>query len=98
MAGASAIVRGAPARSGRGGGGRRPRHARSTAGPRDSLVTLFGYGIEPEAQSLYQLETGRDLAPAIRRASCSASPRRALLGAARRATRSPSSGGSIRRW
>ena len=29
----------------------------------DSLVTLFGYGIEPEAQSLYQLETGRDLTP-----------------------------------
>ena len=29
----------------------------------DSLVTLFGYGIEPEAQSLYQLDAGRDLAP-----------------------------------
>ena len=29
----------------------------------DSLVTLFGYGVEPEAQSLYQLETGRDLTP-----------------------------------
>jgi putative ABC transport system permease protein len=28
---------------------------------RDSLVTLFGYGIEPEAQSLYQLAEGRDL-------------------------------------
>jgi putative ABC transport system permease protein len=27
----------------------------------DSLVTLFGYGIEPEAQSLYQLTRGRDL-------------------------------------
>ena len=29
-----------------------------------SLVTLFGYGIEPEAQSLYQLGTGRDLTAA----------------------------------
>lgn len=27
----------------------------------DSLVTLFGYGIEPEAQALYQLERGTDL-------------------------------------
>jgi putative ABC transport system permease protein len=30
---------------------------------RDSLVTLFGYGVEPEAQSLYQLMAGQDLAP-----------------------------------
>ncbi len=29
----------------------------------DSLVTLFGYGIEPEAQALYTLEAGRDLSP-----------------------------------
>jgi putative ABC transport system permease protein len=29
----------------------------------DSLVTLFGYGIQPEAQALYQLEQGRDLGP-----------------------------------
>jgi putative ABC transport system permease protein len=27
----------------------------------DSLVTLFGYGIEPGSQALYQLEAGRDL-------------------------------------
>lgn len=27
----------------------------------DSLVTLFGYGIQPEAQSLYTLESGHDL-------------------------------------
>jgi putative ABC transport system permease protein len=27
----------------------------------DSLVTLFGYGIQPEAQGLYVLESGRDL-------------------------------------
>ena len=30
---------------------------------RDSLVTLFGYGIQPEAQALYRLELGRDLTP-----------------------------------
>jgi putative ABC transport system permease protein len=29
----------------------------------DSLVTLFGYGIQPEAQALYTLEAGRDLRP-----------------------------------
>jgi putative ABC transport system permease protein len=29
----------------------------------DSLVTLFGYGIQPEAQALYTLESGRDLRP-----------------------------------
>lgn len=30
---------------------------------RDSLVTLFGYGIQPEAQGLYTLESGADLTP-----------------------------------
>lgn len=29
----------------------------------DSLVTLFGYGVQPEAQGLYVLEAGRDLSP-----------------------------------
>ena len=29
----------------------------------DSLVTLFGYGIQPEAQAIYQVTAGRDLAP-----------------------------------
>lgn len=29
----------------------------------DSLVTLFGYGIEPEAQALYRLQSGHDLSP-----------------------------------
>jgi len=29
----------------------------------DSLVTLFGYGIDPSAQSLYEVTAGRDLAP-----------------------------------
>jgi putative ABC transport system permease protein len=28
----------------------------------DSLITLFGYGIDPQAQGLYQLARGRDLA------------------------------------
>jgi putative ABC transport system permease protein len=28
----------------------------------DTLVTLFGYGIQPEAQALYQLQRGSDLA------------------------------------
>ena len=36
---------------------------RSTAGPGDSLVTLFGYGIQPEAQGIYQVTAGADLAP-----------------------------------
>jgi putative ABC transport system permease protein len=30
---------------------------------RDSLVTLFGYGIQPEAQALYTMLSGSDLAP-----------------------------------
>jgi putative ABC transport system permease protein len=30
----------------------------------DSMVTLFGYGIEPEAQGLYQVTAGSDLTPA----------------------------------
>jgi putative ABC transport system permease protein len=29
----------------------------------DSLVTLFGYGIQPEAQGIYQITAGADLAP-----------------------------------
>ena len=29
----------------------------------DSLVTLVGYGIQPEAQGIYQLQRGRDLTP-----------------------------------
>lgn len=30
----------------------------------DSLTTLFGYGIDPAAQAIYQLESGADLGPA----------------------------------
>jgi putative ABC transport system permease protein len=33
------------------------------ARPADTLITLFGYGIQPEAQALYQVTAGRDLAP-----------------------------------
>jgi putative ABC transport system permease protein len=33
-------------------------------GRADSLITLFGYGLQPEAQGLYQLLEGRDLSPA----------------------------------
>lgn len=29
----------------------------------DSLLTLFAYGVEPEAQGIYQLESGRDIRP-----------------------------------
>jgi putative ABC transport system permease protein len=29
----------------------------------DSLVTLFGFGVEPEAQGLYEVTAGRDLTP-----------------------------------
>ncbi|MEP7225896.1 MAG: FtsX-like permease family protein [Gemmatimonadales bacterium] len=29
----------------------------------DSLVTLVGYGIQPEAQGIYQVQRGRDLSP-----------------------------------
>ncbi len=29
----------------------------------DTLITLFGYGIQPEAQALYQVTAGRDLEP-----------------------------------
>jgi putative ABC transport system permease protein len=36
-------------------------HGRAPGG--DSLVTLFGYGVDPEHQGIYQLLRGRDLAP-----------------------------------
>jgi putative ABC transport system permease protein len=37
-------------------------HARPADAP-DSLVALFGYGIDPDAQALYDVESGADLAP-----------------------------------
>jgi len=47
----------------------------------DSLVTLFGYGIEPEAQSLYQLTAGRDLTPADTAGVLLSEPAARVLGA-----------------
>jgi putative ABC transport system permease protein len=48
---------------------------------RDSLVTLFGYGVQPEAQSLYVLESGRDLAPDDSLGIILSTPAASLLGA-----------------
>jgi putative ABC transport system permease protein len=48
----------------------------------DSLVTLFGYGIQPEAQALYQLEAGRDLSPTDTLGVLLSRPAARLLGAA----------------
>jgi putative ABC transport system permease protein len=48
----------------------------------DSLVTLFGYGIQPEAQSLYQLTSGRDLTPGDTSGVLLSAPAARLLGAA----------------
>ena len=47
----------------------------------DSLVTLFGYGVEPEAQALYQLTTGRDLSPGDTSGILLSAPAAELLGA-----------------
>ena len=46
----------------------------------DSLVTLFGYGIQPEAQAIYQLVDGADLAPADTLGLLLSEPAAALLG------------------
>lgn len=48
----------------------------------DSLVTLFGYGIEPEAQGVYELTGGRDLAPGDTTGLLLGEPAARLLGAA----------------
>lgn len=48
----------------------------------DSTVTLFGYGIQPEAQSLYQLVSGRDLTPGDTSGVILSEPAARLLGAA----------------
>ena len=48
---------------------------------RDSLVTLFGYGVQPEAQSLYVLESGRDLTPDDSLGILLSTPAARLLGA-----------------
>lgn len=46
----------------------------------DSLVTLFGYGIQPEAQGIYQLTAGADLAPDDTAGVLLGEPAAALLG------------------
>jgi putative ABC transport system permease protein len=48
---------------------------------RDSLITLVGYGIQPEAQALYTLEAGRDLLPADTLGVLLSSPAARLLQA-----------------
>jgi putative ABC transport system permease protein len=52
----------------------------------DSLVTLFGYGIEPEAQGLYQVISGEDLAPADRDGVLLSAAAAKLLGVSTRDT------------
>jgi putative ABC transport system permease protein len=47
----------------------------------DSLVTLFGYGIQPEAQALYQVHRGADLTPSDTLGVLLSSPAAALLAA-----------------
>lgn len=47
----------------------------------DTLVTLFGYGIDPAAQAIYQLESGEDLAPGDSAGVLLSAPAAALLGA-----------------
>src|SRR6478609_3861324 len=47
----------------------------------DSLVTLFGYGIQPEAQALYRLVEGTDLSPNDTVGVLLSHPASALLGA-----------------
>lgn len=47
----------------------------------DSLVTLFGNGIDPAAQAVYQVEEGADLAPGDSTGLLLSPPAAALLGA-----------------
>ena len=65
MAGASALLvalRGDPAVAQAGPVLGTAVYARPAWKP-DSLVALFGYGIDPSAQALYEITDGRDLAP-----------------------------------
>jgi putative ABC transport system permease protein len=48
----------------------------------DSLLTLFAYGVEPEAQGIYRLESGRDLRPGEPGGLLLSRPAAAALGAA----------------
>ncbi len=47
----------------------------------DSLITLFGYGIQPESQGLYRLENGSDLASDDTMGVLVSAPAAELLGA-----------------
>jgi putative ABC transport system permease protein len=47
----------------------------------DSLVTLFGYGIQPEGQGLYWLQSGSDIAPTDTNGVLLSSAAAGLLGA-----------------
>lgn len=47
----------------------------------DTLVTLFGYGIQPEAQALYVITSGRDLLPDDTLGALLSEPAARLLGA-----------------
>jgi putative ABC transport system permease protein len=49
----------------------------------DSLVTLFGYGVQPESQGIYRVVAGADLAPADTGGLLLSPPAAVLLGGAR---------------
>jgi putative ABC transport system permease protein len=49
---------------------------------RDSMVTLFGYGIQPEAQGLYWVQQGTDLSPGDSLGTLLSTPAATLLQAA----------------
>lgn len=50
---------------------------------RDSLVTLFGYGVQPESQGIYRVVAGADLAPGDTTGLLLSAAAAALLGGAR---------------
>ena len=50
---------------------------------RDSLVTLFGYGVQPESQGIYRVMAGADLAPADTTGLLLSPAAAAVLGGAR---------------
>jgi putative ABC transport system permease protein len=49
----------------------------------DSLVTLFGYGVQPEAQGIYRVTAGTDLTPGDTAGVLLSAPAAAALGVAR---------------
>jgi putative ABC transport system permease protein len=49
----------------------------------DSLVTLFGYGVQPESQGVYRVTAGADLAPGDTAGILLSAPAAAALGARR---------------